>query len=108
MPDVRSDTDFEKSDVPPRLLAALAAGLAASIALVLIGLAIAFPHALGPSPRGPLKALPPAPRLQTDPAVDLARYREEEARKLAAKRGSGVSIERAMREVATEGWSDSQ
>jgi len=104
--DVRSETDFEKSDVPSRLLVALAIGLATSIAVVLIGLAIAFPHALGPSPRGPLKALPPAPRLQSDPAMDLASYRDEEARKLSAKRGSGVPIEQAMREVATEGWSD--
>ena len=95
----RPDTDYERSDVPPRLLAALAAGLVASIAAVLIGVALAFPFALAPPGRGPTQPLPPQPRLETDPSADVANYRAVERRRLAR-------IDEAMNEVAAEGWSD--
>jgi hypothetical protein len=105
-----SETAFERSDVPPRLLIALATGLAATVAAVLIALAIVFPEALVPNPRGPSQPLPPKPRLQTVPADDLVRLRQAELRRLG---GYGVTvdghvripIEQAMRKVASQGWS---
>jgi hypothetical protein len=95
----RPGTDYERSDVPPRLLAALAAGLAGSIAAVLVGVALAFPFALGPPGRGPTQPLPPQPRLETAPSSDLVRYRAIEQHRLAR-------IDQAMNEVAAQGWSD--
>ncbi len=97
----RPDTDYERSDVPPRLLVALAAGLALSIAAVPIGVALAFPFALGPPGRGPTQPLPPQPRLETAPSADVAGYRAAERRRLAR-------IDEAMDAVAAEGWSDSK
>jgi hypothetical protein len=94
----RPKTDYERSDVPPRLLAALAAGLALSIGAVLGGVAIAFPFALSPPTRGPTQPLPPKPSLETAPSADLAEYRAVERRRLAR-------IDEAMNTVASEGWS---
>lgn len=95
----RPETDYERSDVPPRLLFALAAGLALSIGAVLAGVALAFPFALGPPGRGPTQPLPPQPRLETAPSTDLATYRAIERRRL-------VRIDRAMNAQAAQGWSD--
>lgn len=111
MAKVRSKVEYERSDAPPRLLAALAGGLAVSIAIVIGGVAIAFPHAIGPSPRGPLEALPPQPRLQADPARDLVAYRQLENHRLANYGWTTdghvrVPIDKAMNEVAANGWSD--
>lgn len=94
----RPDTDYERSDVSPRLLVALAAGLALSIAAVLGGVALAFPFALGPPGRGPTQPLPPQPRLETDPSAHIAEYRARERRRLAG-------IDEAMNSVAAKGWS---
>jgi hypothetical protein len=94
----RPKTDYERSDVPPRLLAALAAGLALSIGAVLGGVALAFPFALSPPNRGPTQPLPPKPRLETAPSADLDSYQAIEQRRLAG-------IDQAMSEVASEGWS---
>lgn len=94
----RPKTDYERLDVPPRLLAALAAGLILSIGAVLGGVAVAFPFALSPPGRGPTQPLPPKPRLETAPAADLANYRAIESRRLA-------NIDQAMNSVASQGWS---
>jgi hypothetical protein len=111
--DVPSEPGFEHSDAPPGLLVALAGGLAATVAGVLITLAIAFPAALVPNPRGPMQPLPPQPRLQTVPTDDLAVVRQAEMRRLGgyAQTADGhvrIPIEQAMREVAAQGWSDSK
>lgn len=98
MAENRPKTDYEHSDVPPRLLAALAAGLALSICTVLAGVALAFPFALSPPERGPTQPLPPTPRLETAPSADLDSYKVIEQRRLAG-------IGQAMNEVASEGWS---
>lgn len=95
----RPETDYERSDVPPRLLFALAIGLAGSIAAVLVAIALAFPFALNPPGRGPSQPLPPEPRLQTAPSSDLVRYRAMEKQRLDG-------VDRAMKEVAAQGWSD--
>jgi hypothetical protein len=110
LPKSNSRIAYERSDVPPRLVAALGGGLALSIAIVLGAIAISFPSAIGPVPRGPLQPLPPQPQLQSDPARDLASYREIEGHRLAnygwtADGHVRVPIEQAMNEVAGQGWS---
>jgi hypothetical protein len=107
---LRSQPQYEHSDASPRLLAALAAGLALSIAIVIGGVAIGFPQVLSATPRGPLQALPPGPRLQPNPAEDLARYQQLEGHRLAnygwtADGHVRVPIDRAMNQVAAQGWS---
>jgi hypothetical protein len=103
--DGRSQVGYERSDAPPRLVALLASGLAVTVALVLLALAIAFPSALSPASRGPAQPLPPAPQLQTDPAGDLLRYKSAEEQQLKKR---GAPIEQAMNAVAAEGWSERQ
>ena len=111
MPDVANPTDFERSDVPPRLLAALALGFALTVAAVLVALGLAFPEALHDIDKGPLQALPPQPRLQLAPRADRRAYEQAGARRLHsygwADRGRQrvrEPVERAMREVAAQGW----
>ena len=111
--DGRSEIGYERSDAPPRLVALLAAGLAATIIAVLVILAFAFPNALAPATRGPVQALPPAPRLQTDPAGDLLRYRRVEQAKLGKYGWTRdghvrVPIDQAMNAVAAQGWSEAK
>lgn len=108
---LRSQPRYEHSDAPPRLLAALAGGLALSIAIVIGGVAIGFPQVLSASPRGPLQPLPPIPRLQPNPAGDLARYQQLEAHRLdnygwTADGHVKVPIDQAMNQVAAQGWSN--
>ena len=102
---------FERSDVPPPLLAALAAGFAVTVALVMIVLAAAFPRTLHDQLRGPVAALPPAPRLQTAPRRDRVAYEAAERRRLQtygwSDRAQGrvrVPVDQAMRAVAAQGW----
>lgn len=89
--------DFERSDAPPWLIVALAAGLAATVVGLMIVLSLVFPQALADRPKGPVSALPPAPRLQVAPRADLARTRAAEAAHLRR-------IDDAMRAVAAQGW----
>ena len=113
MTDGGSEVGFERSDAPPRLVALLAAGLAATICAVLVTLALVFPSTLTPTSRGPLRPLPPQPQLQTDPAGDLARYRHIEQDRLhkyawTSDGHVAVPIDQAMNAVAAQGWSDGQ
>lgn len=108
-----SETAFETADVPPRLLALLAGGLATAVAVVLIALAIGFPIALKVTPRGPLQPLPPAPTLQTAPELDLARYKAAEEANLGSYRLQAdghvqVPIRVAIRAEAARGWGNQQ
>jgi hypothetical protein len=111
MPDVANPTDFERSDVPPRLLAALAIGFALTVAAVLVALSLAFPEAIGDIDKGPLSALPPQPRLQIAPREARRAYEQDAARRLhgygwadQGRQRVREPIERAMREVAGQGW----
>jgi hypothetical protein len=113
MPDPANPTDFERSDAPPGLLLGLAAGFAASVAAVLLTLALGFPSALGDIAKGPLAPLPPQPRLQAAPLLDRIAYERRETRRLEsygwadpAHRRVHVPVEGAMREVAAKGWTD--
>jgi hypothetical protein len=64
---------------------------------VLVSIEIAFPLATHQQYRGPLKPLPPAPRLETAPMGELQRYE-------TAKRGELAASDEAMRETAKQGW----
>lgn len=97
MPDIVHPNDFERSDAPPGLIVALAAGLAAVVIGLMVGLALLFPQALADRPKGPIAALPPQPRLQVAPEHDRARHD-------AAEKPRREAIERAMRDVAAHGW----
>jgi hypothetical protein len=103
--------EYERSDASPRLIAALAAGIAATLLAVPALLMLVYPGAVH---RGTAAAagtpLPPAPRLQVDPAADLAALRAAESARLASyawiDREHGIAripIARAMALLATRG-----
>ncbi len=92
---------FEASDVPPLLPLWLASGLAGFVVIVLAGIAFSFPLANHQQYRGPMQALPPAPRLQVAPGQDLKSYHSARRRALT---GSQQPIEDAMRATAAHGW----
>lgn len=102
--------DFERSDADPRLVAALAAGLALFLIAVPYLLRAGYPSARGlPSVARDLPE-PPQPRLQVDPKGDLARLRSAESRELAGygwadreRRIVRIPIERAMALLAERG-----
>jgi hypothetical protein len=70
-----SSVGYETSDAAPRLLAALAAGMAAFIFLTPLAL-----QAMNPVTErtADLSKRPPAPRLQIDAKADLARLKQDE------------------------------
>jgi hypothetical protein len=104
--DLDSDADkppeavsrFEPLDVPALLPFWLGCLLAASVVGVLITISLGFPLATHQEYRGPLKPLPPAPRLETAPVRDRLRY---DAAKQKEIKGT---IEAAMRATARQGW----
>lgn len=84
MADTNPDVDYERSDVSPRLLAWVGSGLAATVFLVLGALIIVYPQSRDDrSGNGPTRPLPPEPRLQVQPNVDLAALRGQEDRRLS-------------------------
>ena len=103
------DTAFEASDWPLRIvgivfLVMLVVLVAA--AFVLIG---AFPGAVSDVSRR-LTVMPPQPRLQIDPAAELARFRAAEEKRLNTyywidrKKGIvHIPIAQAMKELAAKG-----
>jgi hypothetical protein len=102
----------ERADVPPRLVAALAAGLAAFLFVAIVAIMLIYPsalHGLSDAPR--LVTL--APRLQIDPARDLQAYRAAQQQQLDKygwldrRRGLvRIPIDQAMRDVAAAGIKD--
>lgn len=75
----------------------LACLLAVFVGGVLLSIEIAFPLATHQQYRGPLKPLPPAPRLETAPMAERQRYE-------AAKRKELGASEEEMQETAEQGW----
>ena len=111
MSDSANPAGHERSDAPPLLLLALAGGLALTLVLVMAALAAFFPSAVRDQDKGPLQALPQAPRLQVAPRADLHVYREAQDRRLQtygwSDRAQGrvrVPITQAMRAVAAQDW----
>jgi hypothetical protein len=102
----------ERTDVSPRLVLSLVAGLA--IVLLLSGVAILWIYASalhGPSDAP--RAATATPQLQIDPAQDLAAYRAAQQRELTTyawiDRAHGrvrIPIDRAMQDIARGGIKD--
>jgi hypothetical protein len=110
MSDVPHPHDHERSDADPRLIAALAAGVAFFLLATPYLLQWAYPRAdrLGGVPRG--LPVPPAPQLQVRPRMDLDRLHADERARLdsygwADKNHTIVRlpIERAMELLAERG-----
>lgn len=105
----RPATRFEPRDVPALLPLWLALLFAGFIVAVLIGITIGFPLADHQEARGPLQPLPPAPRIETAPGADLARYQTAKRAELRRGDRSGESaIEAAMKATAQQGWGASK
>lgn len=102
----------ERRDAPLWLIGILAAGVVAFVVLSSVILTFVYPGAL----RGPSDAphgTSAEPRLQIDPAADLAAYRAAEERQLAGNswvdrqhRIVRIPIDEAMRDVAAAGIKD--
>jgi hypothetical protein len=78
----RQSPDYERSDVGTRALALLAAGGALFLLVTPLALAAIYPQALN-QPRVGVLRQPPPPRLQIDPAADLAALRQAETARLS-------------------------
>lgn len=92
---------YEPKDVPPLLPFWLACLIGGFVALVLIAITVGFPLADHQQYRGPMQALPPAPRLEVAPVEERQRY---DAGKQEELRTSAVPIAAAMQATAREGW----
>jgi hypothetical protein len=99
--DERNAVRYEPKDVPALLPLWLGLGLAGFVAIVFLIIRLGFPLANEQQYRGPLQALPPAPRLQVAPHDDLVRYRQAKHQEL---KRAGIGIDAAMRETARQGW----
>jgi hypothetical protein len=118
MSNVRHPTNYERSDVGPRLLAVLALGIAAFLLVTPYLLLIGYPFASSAGAVPPNLPQPPAPRLQVRPASDLERLRSYESAQLQAfgwiDRARGVvhiPIDRATESLANRGlpgWPSAQ
>ena len=97
----KSTTRYEPKDVPPYLPLWLACLIGGFVALVLVGITIAFPLADRQQYRGPMQALPPAPRLQVAPVTEREWY---EAAKQQELKSAPLPIEAAMQATAKQGW----
>lgn len=110
MGNARHPTDYEKSDADPRLVAALALGIAVFLIMTPLVLLAGYPHAARSGALPPGLPQPPAPRLQTDPRSDLDRLRAYEREQLQsfgwADRPRGLAripIDQAMQILVDHG-----
>jgi len=112
MHDVSRPNDFERSDADPRLLGALAVGVALFLVGVPFLVLMSYPdaHHLGGIPDNLRQ--PPPPRLQVAPQADLDRLHADENKQLTTfgwvDRENGVAripIERAMQLLGERGFS---
>lgn len=107
--EINPDTGFEASDWPVRTVALVLLGVLIFLVAAPLLLIAAFPGAVSDVGRK-LSIEPPAPRLQIDPAADLARFRAAEDKKLNTyywidkqKGIVHIPIARAMKELAAKG-----
>lgn len=118
MQDVSRPNNFERSDADPRLISALALGVALFLLAVPFLVWASYPDArrLGRIPNN--LPLPPEPRLQVGPQVDLDRLHARESDQLATfgwvdrdKQIAHMPIEQAMKLLAERGlagWPSNQ
>ena len=102
---------FEPSDWPVGIVAMVLLGVLAFLVITPLVLLVTFPSAVSDASRS-LTVEPPTPRLQIDPAKDLARFRADEDKKLNTyywidkqKGIVHIPISQAMREVVRKGIS---
>lgn len=105
-------SDYERSDASGSLLAWLFGGLGFFLLLTPLLLGSVYPGAFRQAAVAPAPASP-APRLQVDPAADLAAFRAAEASELSSyaweDRAAGVvriPIDRALALTAERGLPD--
>ena len=103
--------DYERSDADPRLIGALALGIAVFLLITPYALLALYPGADGAG-RLPELPQPPAPRLQVHAKADLDRLRAEEQQRLTTygwadreRRIVRMPVERAMDLLASRGIS---
>jgi hypothetical protein len=94
---------YEPLDVPALLPFWLGLLIAAFVGGVLLSIQLGFPLAVHQERRGPVRPLPPAPRLESAPAAELQRYEAAKRQELAGH-GTIMPIEQAMRATAQQGW----
>jgi hypothetical protein len=109
---VNPETRFEHSDVSPRLVAILAAGLVLLVVVVVVSLLLIYPETLRHAPPASLAEFA-QPRLQVSSRAELARLRAEWRQRLDGygwvDRSKGivhVPIDEAMARIAAEGIPD--
>jgi hypothetical protein len=111
MNDISHPRDCERSDVDPRLIGALALGVAIFLLVTPYALLAVYPNAADHR-SGPQAGLPqpPAPRLQVHPKTDLDRLRTKERERLTTygwvdreRRIVHIPIEQAMELLAARG-----
>ena len=110
---VSRPNDYEKSDADPRLIGALALGIAAFLAIAPLLLHAGYEAVIHAGRIGGALPQPPQPRLQIRPKVDLERLRAFEQDRLEtfgwADRGRRIvhiPIERAMQLLTERGRSE--
>lgn len=106
---VEINTAFEPSDWPVGTVALVLAGVLAFLIVAPLLLIAAFPGAVSDASRR-LTVEPPSPRLQIDPAADLAGFRAAEDKKLNSyywidkqKGIVHIPIAEAIKELAAKG-----
>jgi len=108
-PEANPDVQYERSDVSLFVIWIIALGITVLLGVTPLIMLGAFPLARGDVERR-LAITPPEPRLQTDPATDLANYMTKQRERLDSygwvDRAHGVAripIEEAMRRLAQQG-----
>ena len=103
------DVEYERSDVSLFVIGVVALGIVVLLGVAPLIMLGAFPLARGDVERR-LTITPPEPRLQTDPAADLAAYMAKQRELLDSygwvDRAQGIAripIEEAMRRLAQQG-----
>jgi hypothetical protein len=103
------DTAFEASDWPLPVVGIVFLVMVVVLVVAAFVLVAAFPGAVSDVSRRQT-VLPPQPRLQVDPAADLARFRAEEEKRLDTyywvDKKSGIvhiPIDQAMKQLAAKG-----
>jgi hypothetical protein len=102
--------DYERSDVPPRLVAALAAGFAICLILTPLVLHLLYPQAARRMAADIHWAQVPGPRLQINPNQEFADFRHAEDKRLSTYAWSDrehtrvrLPIDRAMSVILEQG-----
>jgi hypothetical protein len=110
MSDALHPSNYERSDADPRLIGALAAGIAAFLAITPYLMLAIYPGSGDSRHLAAVHPVPPAPRLQVAPKADLAGVRAAEREQLEGfgwvdrERGvTRIPIERAMRLLSERG-----